>query len=682
MASFFYLIHLKMRSMLLEKVDFLFIGMGAANSLLLLKMHENDLLKNKKIAIIEPNSKVVNDRNFCFWCTEDELLNLNLEDLVSSKWNQIKVVNRTSQTISPLNYYHIRGIDLYNKVKATLNNHKISYYKDPLSTEPLVKHESFVINLPETKIEAKIVFDSRPPTYEIAQKNQSHLLQSFYGWEVIVQDYTFDKSTMVMMDFDIPQNNCCQFMYILPFSENKALFEVTRFGKEKITRKEAEKLLTDYLIHQDFSYQIIEEERGVIPMSSTQIAEVNFGKNWIITGARANLIKPTTGYAFHSMAIDAQKQVEAMLNHKSLLRHKHATRFKFYDNLLLKILEETPQHGKRIFQALFNHVPINNVLTFLSEKSTLKNELYLFSKLPILLFLRIAFKDISYRFTTIPPALLAGFTTFIAICLYALNLEKVLFLFLGMGFLSIGLSHGALDYLTDKTIQNNLHYLKFILSYLIKGALLGLLWFVLPDLALLVFIAFSAWHFGQADVKEWNHKQGLNSFLWGLIVLINILFFHLHETITVLQHINGLKIHHFFDALSPQHVFIGKLWISFGSLIFIAYNKSRLMLLTWCYLMFSSWLPLLISFGIYFVVQHSTHGWKHLKKDLKIDSYPLWLKSLPFSTGGALIFLIFALVNSSHYLGLFFILLSCISVPHVISMNHFYKQFKQKGIKV
>lgn len=667
-----------MHSKLFEQVDFLFIGMGAANSLLLLKMHENDLLKNKRIAIVEPNRKIVNDRNFCFWSTEEELLNLSLEDLVSSKWKQIKVANRACQTISPLYYNHIRGIDLYNKVKVTLNDYDINYYSDFLNTSPLIKPESFVINLSETTLEAKMIFDSRPPTYEIAQKNQSHLLQSFYGWEVMAQDYTFDKSTMVMMDFDIPQNNCCQFMYILPFSENKALFEVTRFGKEKITREEAEKLLTDYLHHQGFSYQIIEEERGVVPMSSTQIAEVNFGENWINTGARANLIKPTTGYAFHSMAIDAQKQVEAMLNHKSILRQKHATRFNFYDNLLLKILEETPQHGKRIFQALFNHVPINNVLTFLSEKSTLKNELYLFSKLPILLFLRIAFKDISYRFTTIPPVLLAGFTTLIAICLYALNLEKILFLFLGMGFLSVGLSHGALDYLTDKTIQNKPHFLKFILSYSIKGALLGLLWIILPDLALLVFIAFSAWHFGQADVKEWNHKQGLNSFLWGLIVLINILFFHLHETTTVLQHINGLKIHHFFDELSTEHVFLGKLSISFGSLIFIAYNKSRFMLLTWCYLMLTSCLPLLISFGIYFVIQHSMHGWMHLKKDLKIDSYPLWLKSLPFSAGGALIFLIFAVVNSSHYLGIFFILLSCISMPHVLSMNHFYKRFNNK----
>jgi hypothetical protein len=46
---------------------------------------------------------------------------------------------------------------------------------------------------------------------------------------------------MVMMDFNIPQNNYCQFIYVLPYTNNTALFDVTRFGKEKITKEEAEK---------------------------------------------------------------------------------------------------------------------------------------------------------------------------------------------------------------------------------------------------------------------------------------------------------------------------------------------------------------------------------------------------------------------------------------------------------
>lgn len=666
-----------MNNNLTQTFDFLFIGMGAANCLLLLKMNEYDLLRDKKIAIIEPNSSILNDRNFCFWSTKEDISNLNIEDLISSKWEQIKVTERKSQRIAPLFYYHIRGINLHNKVNEILKEQQVEYYKEIFNDIPLLESESFVINLINTKIEAKKVFDSRPPSYNPNQKNKSHLLQSFYGWEVSITDNTFDTSTMVMMDFDIAQNNYCQFMYVLPFSENTALFEVTRFGTDKISKEEANTLLTEYLNRVGFEYQIVAEEKGVIPMSSFQITHIDYGKNWVVTGANANMIKPTTGYAFHNMAIDASKQAEAMFNQQPFIRKNNYTRFKFYDNLLLKILEETPQQGKKIFQSLFNNISINDVLKFLSEKSSLNKELLIFSKLPILIFLRVALKDIFYRITNLAPTYLAFITTITFLFLYTLNLDKIIWLFLAVGFLSIGLSHGAVDHLTDKTIQGQ-KQVKFIIDYLIKGMLLGLLWIILPDLALLAFIAFSAWHFGQADFREWNLKQGFNTFVWGIIVLSIILFYHHNETITVLQHIKGLQIHQLLKDLSESQLFIGKIAITCFSILFMTYNKSKLMLITLGYLLLSSMLPLIVSFGIYFVTQHSMHGWKHLKKDLKINSYNLWLKSLPFSMGGALIILIFMLVNNKDYIGIFFIALSCISMPHIFLMHNFYERFNEK----
>ena len=666
-----------MRNNLTESVDFLFIGMGAANCLLLLKMYENNLLHHKKLAIIEPNSKIVNDRNFCFWSNEEEVLKLKLGNLVSTKWQQIKVADRENQTISPVHYYHIKGVDLYNEAKEILKKQTVTYYTEKFNGKPFLKSKSFLISLTDTKIDANKVFDSRPPSYELAEKNQSHLLQSFYGWELKANDYNFDTSTMVMMDFNIPQNNYCQFMYVLPFTKNSALFEVTRFGKEKITKDEAEKLLTEYLARFGFSYQILDEEKGVIPMSSLKITNINYGENWIYTGANANMIKPTTGYAFHNMALDANNHAEAMLNQRAFTREKQQSRFKFYDSLLLKILEEKPQHGKKIFQNLFNHVSINNVLMFLSEKSSIKKDLFIFSKLPILIFLRVAFKDILYRITKLTPSYFAFIITIFSILSFTLGLKEIPWLFLGIGFLSVGLSHGAIDYLTDRTINNRKQFIKFIVSYLFKGAFMGLIWIVLPDLALLVFITFSAWHFGQADFREWKYKQGFNSFIWGLIVLITILFYHHDETIAVLEHIKGLQIYRVFLGLSVNQLFIGKLSITLFSILFAAYHKSKLMLLTICYLLLSTMLPLIFSFGIYFVIQHSVQGWRHLKKDLKTNSYNLWKKALPFSTGGALIILIFMLANNKEYIGMFFILLSCISMPHIFSMHSFYARFSK-----
>lgn len=658
-------------------VDFLFIGLGAANCLLLLKMSENNLLSNKKIAVIEPHSKNTNDRTFCFWATQEELLKLKIEDLVSSTWNQIKVNGMDKQSITPLNYYHVKGIDLYNKAKNELSREDTIFFATTFDGAPLIKSNSFEIHLNDAIVTADKVFDSRPPVFAVPQKNQSHLYQSFIGWEIEASTRFVDTSTVVMMDFDIPQNNCCQFMYVLPFAENAALFEVTRFGTDKIEREEAEKILKDYIAGFVGSYRIVDEEKGVIPMSSANMDVENHGPNWIYTGSRANMIKSSTGYGFHSMALDALHQVEAMKNNESYKRKTQKTRFNFYDRLLLKILEQSPRHGKRIFQSLFNHVSISDVLLFLREQSAVRKEFFIFSKLPTGIFIQAAFKDVMYQISMIPPSVSAFLFTAIALILSLCGLESLLWVFLGTGFLTIGLSHGAVDHLTDQNITDKNQLFKFIIHYLLKGVLLGMIWLIFPDLALAAFIAYSAWHFGQADFNEWNLKQGVHSFFWGLAVLLTILVYHFEETVAVLTHIPGLQIVSILETCTSSQILYFKFFTTLLSLVLVVYNKSKYMILTLAYLLISSMLPLLLSFGIYFVGQHSFHGWRHLKTALKTNSCQLWLKSLPFSIAGALLISFFMLTNNKDYVGIFFILLSCISIPHVISMDHFYRKMEK-----
>ncbi|MBT4473323.1 MAG: hypothetical protein HOC64_06910, partial [Bacteroidetes bacterium] len=100
--------------------DFLFIGLGAANSLLILSLSKNGLLDGKTIAIIEPSSKLTDDKTFCFWSTREELSSLNLEELVSHSWKQIEIAGTTKQNIQPLSYYHVKGTDLTKKSKEIL----------------------------------------------------------------------------------------------------------------------------------------------------------------------------------------------------------------------------------------------------------------------------------------------------------------------------------------------------------------------------------------------------------------------------------------------------------------------------------------------------------------------------------------------------------------------------------
>ncbi len=659
-----------------NKFDFLFVGLGASNCLLILRLHENGILNDKTFAVIEPNSKSINDKTFCFWATEEELLRLKLNTLVSKSWDCLEIGGISKQVINPLRYYYVKSIDLYNNTKDVLNDYQFRLYDSQLTENPKITNNTFEINLKSEIIFADKVFDSRPPNYLLPKKHQSHLFQSFYGWKIKTPNQFFDIDSIMMMDFRIEQNNATQFIYMLPFDRDYALVEVTRFGNSIMEEAEANTIFDNYVNKLGITFEIIETERGVLPMTSSQMQIENFGENWIYMGVKANLLKATTGYAFHAMSEDALALAENIKNNYFFNRKIKKQRFRFYDRLLLKILNDQPEYGKPIFETLFQKVPIVKVLSFMGEKTNLFQEFSIFFRLPKRVFILTAIKDIYQQTKTLPILILPFFFTILFLILNYLKSESISWLLLGIGFFTVGLSHGALDHITQKANINAKEYTYFIVNYLIKSALIGSVWLVFPSLALIIFILYSAWHFGQADYQEWKLKYGLQSFLWGLISLLIILLFHFDELDLFLLQIPDLQAVNTINHISHNQLFMYQIGIVILGLILALLNKSKLMALTLIYLMLSSMLPLLLSFGIYFVGQHSMHGWKHLKHGLNETLPNLLIKALPFTLGGIIVILFFMLYFSVNYIGVFFIVLSCLSMPHVLSMNYFYSKNK------
>ena len=90
------------------------------------------------------------------------------------------------------------------------------------------------------------------------------------------------------------------------------------------------------------------------------------------------------------------------------------------------------------------------------------------------------------------------------------------------------------------------------------------------------------------------------------------------------------------------------------------------------------WIPVLLSFGLYFVGQHSASGWHHLRQRLGLSSKDLWVKALPFTAGAMLLiglgiwaFGNLEAVQSDATVGAFFMLLGCISIPHIFESHWF-----------
>jgi len=658
-----------------KEYDFIFAGYGAAASLVLLQLHQKNALDKVSILIIDPEKKNKNDKTFCFWANNDDAIVKDLKHLIKHTWSSVLIQNAGHSPLAPLSYHHISSIDLYREVQQIEkpNWDRLLY---PVSQIARDQISAYVVVNNEI-IRGKKIFDSRTPSYEKVSKGETHIFQSFVGWEIETSKTIENPTTCRLMDFEIAQHGFTQFMYILPFSSNKALVELTRFGSEILKENDAETQLKDY-IHThfgDFKREAI--EIGCIPMSNAKIINDQI-KDVVSLGARNYKVKPSTGYAFKNMYFQACELADSLTNSKKTkenVQHEKASRgrFAFYDALLLRILQHNPQWGKIIFQSLFKGVEINRVLRFLDQKTSFSEDLTVFMKLPWKPFISALLHNIitSNWFRSFLLLLLS-------LVLLVLGNETITQNIIGyglflIGFITVGIPHGAVDHLLETGHWDSKKTPLFIFSYLLQAAAMGFLWYLFPELALIIFLLYSAWHFGQADGKQWGFGPAL-SLIWGAFVLFYILGTHLQETNTITSIIGNLSM-----------PIACSIWAVIPWLIWSFFRKKAAFSFTLIWLLLSSQLPLLFAFGLYFIGQHSITSWQHISTHLKLKHQKIWLQALPFHAGAWLILLLFLYFYPSNdsftstdkrQWGIFFIFIACISLPHVISMQSVYSKKK------
>ena len=73
----------------MNRYDIGFLGMGAANGLLLLELERKNLLHTLKILILEPDAKLKNDKTYCFWADSEHKIRTELRDVLSHQWDTI-----------------------------------------------------------------------------------------------------------------------------------------------------------------------------------------------------------------------------------------------------------------------------------------------------------------------------------------------------------------------------------------------------------------------------------------------------------------------------------------------------------------------------------------------------------------------------------------------------------------
>ena len=370
-----------------KKYDFIIAGAGCAGYSLLYHLLQDPLLSQKKILVVDANFNKGNDRTWCFW--EDSLG--PFESIVCKKWSNIEVLKgemHRSMPTTPFEYKMIQGIDFYQHIsdfaKGFDNVEWIA--SKVLSIDP-INANSARVNWEGGAANAEYVFSSIN-----GDRIQSKLWQHFKGIVVEFDAPIFDEQIARLMDFNVPQMGATAFMYLLPLTDKKALVEYTLFSPSILVESEYDAVLNAYMEkhYKGKQYAIVHTEQGAIPMTTKKLTS-NHGAV-VSIGTMGDAVKASTGYAFQFIQKQTQQIVHQLKLKQALNPAVHHTRHQFYDAVLLYILEHQKMPGDEIFARIFKKNSAATVFKFLSNTSTLFEDIRIMSSLPTPIFLPAAIK--------------------------------------------------------------------------------------------------------------------------------------------------------------------------------------------------------------------------------------------------------------------------------------------------
>lgn len=372
----------------MESFDYIFAGAGCAGLSLVYYLLESDL-KDAKILLIDPQGKSIPDKTWCYW--SEKPLEIHPSDHIHS-WNNLTFTigrSKITKSLGRLNYFHLNSHDFYKSIFQKLANHpNVKFIQD----EVLELQESDHSVIAKTKsggnYQTTQVFDSR--LSELDFESSSSLKQLFTGWRIKTEKPSFDPTSVVLMEFPSDIASQFEFFYILPFSTTEALVEFTTYSQNVIPSEVLENRLEKHLKKNlgDANFKITFKESGIIPMS-TLADSINPSKRILKIGTAAGWTKASTGYTFHTIQQNCKVIIQALeLGKVENLRFTKPQRFAFYDNILLNIAHKWPESLQSLFINLFTTSSADTVLRFLSEETSVKEELKLLSKLRFPIFIK------------------------------------------------------------------------------------------------------------------------------------------------------------------------------------------------------------------------------------------------------------------------------------------------------
>lgn len=372
--------------------DYIILGAGASGLMLAYRMSQDAFFDDKSILIIDKVKNKGNDRTWCYW--EDGLG--EWDNILHKSWSNIFFGSNTftkTITIAPFNYKMVRSEKFYKSLWDSISlKPNIKFVEDSVTSFTELANGVQVITEKASYIGAKL-FNSIPnPKVYDSQKKYPMLQQHFVGWFVKTEEDCFDDSVATFMDFTIEQNGNTRFMYVLPTDKRTALFEYTLFSKTLLPYDDYENAIKDYLKEKGIvNYEIIEKEKGSIPMTSFKFSALR-AKHILNIGTAGGWTKASTGYTFRNTSKKTKELTYFLKKENDLTRFNKKTKYWFYDLIFLDVLANNNEEGAALFSSMFRKGSIKTIFRFLDEESTLLEDLKIILSVPPKRFIQAFFK--------------------------------------------------------------------------------------------------------------------------------------------------------------------------------------------------------------------------------------------------------------------------------------------------
>ncbi len=263
-------------------------------------------------------------------------------------------------------------LDTYKDLKIK-NKKVINYYR--------IKNYFKIITEDNNEYFAENIYDSRSN-----KQKKNEFVQHFFGINIITKDKIFDEKKLTLMHFTNDEN-LLHFIYVLPFSHNKALIESTVFSEKVLSEKWYRNKIFEYLEKfKIIDFDEVSSETGIIPMFFPD-EKVSKDPNIFNIGIRGGACKASTGYAFSFLIKQILFIKKTNKNHYNI----HSTSQKKMDKIFLSYLKNNIESGKS-FINLAKNLNGNEFQSFMMGQSSLITKLKIIYSMPKIEFVKAMFK--------------------------------------------------------------------------------------------------------------------------------------------------------------------------------------------------------------------------------------------------------------------------------------------------